>query len=101
MDVSTPTGGDTIDIIPPYIANGHHGQLIELSYTEEVAGSSPVPPTLLPPSVGVFVSFYLPVGELLGFASFEGEICCNVLQPAATIFTTLALLSFRVELPPA
>ena len=45
MDTYAPTDGDKKDTIPPYIGGGHCGRPMNLSNTEEVAGSSPVPPT--------------------------------------------------------
>jgi len=45
MDICTPIFGDRIDILPPYIGGGHNGHPTKISYTEKVAGSSPVPPT--------------------------------------------------------
>ena len=44
----TPTGGNTKDITPPYIAHGQYGQLITLSCTEKVRGASPFTPTQIP-----------------------------------------------------
>jgi hypothetical protein len=45
VDTSTPTGGDGRDAQPPYIGDGHYRKRPDLSYTDEVAGPSPVPPT--------------------------------------------------------
>ena len=45
MDTYTPTDGDIRDTISPYVRGRHRGRPMNLSYTEEVAGSSPVPPT--------------------------------------------------------
>jgi len=39
-----PIGGGHVDNLPLYIRGGLYGQPINISYTEEVAGSSPVPP---------------------------------------------------------
>ena len=44
IDSLTPTYGDCVDFIPPYIGGRHNGLTSERTYTEEVAGSSPVPP---------------------------------------------------------
>ena len=38
VDIVTPTGGDTIDVIPPYVGSGRYGRPTEISYTDEVAG---------------------------------------------------------------
>ena len=55
VDIETPTGGDWVDDIPPYVGGRYNRPPCEISYTEEVAGSSPVLPTLKPPSLGGFV----------------------------------------------
>ena len=54
MDIYTPTGADMVDDIPPYIGGGRHGQISDIPYKDDVAGSSPVPPTKIPPYMGVF-----------------------------------------------
>jgi hypothetical protein len=52
-DIDTPTGGDTTDIKPPYIALGRSGRPFRLSYTEEVVWfgghkpPGPIPPIFL------------------------------------------------------
>jgi hypothetical protein len=38
VDKQTPTGSNIMDTIPPYIANGHYGHTMTLSYTEKVRG---------------------------------------------------------------
>ena len=45
MDIYTSTDGEIRDTMPPYVGGGHRGRPMNLSYTEEVAGSSPVSPT--------------------------------------------------------
>jgi len=40
--------------IPPHVGLGKLGQTFRLSYTEEVVGSIPIPPTQLPLDIGVF-----------------------------------------------
>ena len=54
MDIYTPTGADTVDDIPPYIGDGRNGQISDIPYKDDVAGSSPVPPTQKPLYMGVF-----------------------------------------------
>jgi hypothetical protein len=41
-----------LDFLPPYKGAGLNGQPLPLSYTEEVVGSSPIPPTVKPLDVG-------------------------------------------------
>jgi hypothetical protein len=38
---------------PPYVGYVNYGKPFRITYTEEVVGSSPIPPTFLPPPVGV------------------------------------------------
>lgn len=45
LDSFTPTGGDPMDITPPYIGSGLYGQPINFNRTEEDAGSSPAKST--------------------------------------------------------
>jgi hypothetical protein len=52
VDIITPTGGDIMDTLPPYVGSGRCGRPTEISYTDEIAGPSPVPPTLTPPNGG-------------------------------------------------
>jgi len=54
IDFLTPAYGYCVDNIVPYIGGRHNGHALERTYTEEVAGSSPVPPTKMPPGMGVF-----------------------------------------------
>ena len=54
MDIYTSTDGEIRDTMPPYVGGGHRGRPMNLSYTEEVAGSSPVPPILNTPIPGGF-----------------------------------------------
>jgi hypothetical protein len=46
LDKRIPKGGDIIEITPPYIAHGHCGQPMNLSYTEKVSVSSSFAPTV-------------------------------------------------------
>jgi hypothetical protein len=58
----TPHRQDSMDNTPPYVAYGHCGQPIKISYTEEVVGSaskahsSPIPPTHDPQGWGFCVN---------------------------------------------
>ena len=54
-DDQTPTGSDTMGMVPPPVVGGHYGYLQEISYTEKVRGSSPFAPTKTPPPGGVFL----------------------------------------------
>ena len=45
IDSLTPTYGDWVETIGSYVGGRHNGLALERTYTEEVAGSSPVPPT--------------------------------------------------------
>ncbi len=45
--------------LPPYVGYVNCGQPIEVSYTEEAVGSSPIPPTFSPPGMGFFSKHYL------------------------------------------
>ena len=62
-DSHTPTGGGMMDLLPPYVAYGHNGHLMNLSYTEKARCSSPFAPTQIPPKkrsnsiVGLQVAF--------------------------------------------
>jgi len=49
IDSLTPVFGDCIDFIEPYIGGRHNGLACDNTYTEEVASSSLVPPTKIPP----------------------------------------------------
>ena len=40
-DIYTPTGGDVMDMKPPYVGSEHYGQPIEFNRTEAVEGSNP------------------------------------------------------------
>jgi hypothetical protein len=51
---SYPIFGDRMDILPPYVGDGHYGRPTLLSYTEKVRGSSPFAPTKIPPPTGFF-----------------------------------------------
>ena len=64
MDKVDATGGDIMDIKPAYVDYGHSGQLLRLSYTEEVGGSSPSSPTLEPSYMAVFYLISLYVGDI-------------------------------------
>jgi len=55
VDILTSIYGGWIDMVPSYIGGRLYGLPSDNSYTEEVAGSSPVPPTLLPPGMGVSI----------------------------------------------
>ncbi len=46
LDIYTPTGGDVMYVIPPYIGNRLYGQPIHLNRLEEVAGSNPARSTI-------------------------------------------------------
>jgi hypothetical protein len=37
----TPTGGDIVDFMPPYIGSRYSGRFLNLNRTEEVEGSNP------------------------------------------------------------
>jgi hypothetical protein len=37
MDIHTPAYVDRMDILPPYVGDGHSGQLALLTYTEKVS----------------------------------------------------------------
>jgi len=52
LDIHTPTGGEIVEINPPYVGSGHYRQPIDLNRTEEAAGSNPARSTeftLFPP----------------------------------------------------
>ena len=59
VDILTSIYGGWIDMVPSYIGGRLYGLPSDNSYTEEVAGSSPVPPTLLPPGMGVLFKWGL------------------------------------------
>ena len=66
MDIYTPTGADTVDDIPPYIGGRRHGQISDVPYKDDVAGSSPVPPTKEIRHLQVIVSaFFLVFGSIV------------------------------------
>ncbi len=88
MDIYTSTDGEIRDTMPPYVGGGHRGRPMNLSYTEEVAGSSPVPPTksLDRPIERILYSLrYEHRGELdeLGLekGSFDGKTSYNSIKP--------------------
>src|SRR4030042_3196857 len=55
IDVQTPIYGYCIEIDTPYIRGRVYRQPCRLSYTKEVVGSSPIPPTERPLGFGVFL----------------------------------------------
>jgi hypothetical protein len=66
LDKLTPTGADRMDMVPPPVQIGHSGQPVNLSYTEEVADSSPVSPILIPRNGSVCVLCIICKGVVLG-----------------------------------
>jgi len=52
-DITTPTGCDSVDILPHMRRQGHNGQPYHFPYKDEVTGSSTVTPTQKPPYAGV------------------------------------------------
>ena len=54
LDNLTPLHGDCIDKLLPYTRGRHNRQPMNLTYTEEVVGSSPIAPTELDPSRTAF-----------------------------------------------
>jgi hypothetical protein len=48
-----------------------------VAYTEEVAGSSLVPPTFMPPPVGVFVSLRAYAGVVMRFCCIRTGFICR------------------------
>jgi hypothetical protein len=60
------------------MAYGLYGLLSDVSYTEEVLGSSPCSPTFLPPSVGVIGLFGLDMGGWFAVDQNWGQIVCDV-----------------------
>ena len=57
MDSMTPIFGDSKELIPPYIVNGHSGRTLWLNRTEDVRGSNPLRSTSYPTYVGDFALF--------------------------------------------
>jgi hypothetical protein len=80
VDIYTPTGGDKMDILPPYVGDGHSRQLALLTYTEKVRGSSPFAPTKMPSPMGVLALIKPYMGVLDCVVRFWGKICCNPSQ---------------------
>ena len=70
-----PHRQDSMDNRPPYVAYGHCGNPMIFSYTEEVVGSSPIPPTFYPQGWGVFVNNAYMWG-LLGCPDSPGVKSC-------------------------
>jgi len=77
---------------------GYYGQIVELSYTEEVGGSSPSSPTWNRHICRFLFSCGVDMGVSDVEVDYVRNICCNVLQPAATRFTIPAQLSRQDEL---
>jgi hypothetical protein len=52
-DITTPTGGDSVDILLHMQRHGHNGQPYLFPYKDEATDSSTVPPTQKPQYAGV------------------------------------------------